>query len=98
MTTAQNERVEYAGPHPLCNHCKLHHIGPCIVKCHNCGKVSHRAMDCKGKSVSTGANTQPIVTCYECFDKSFKSINFSTLIDINPVRLDMSYEVELADG
>ncbi|GKC35720.1 putative reverse transcriptase domain-containing protein [Tanacetum coccineum] len=31
-------------------------------------------------------------------DKSFVSTNFSTLIDINPVRLDMSYEVELADG
>nr|GEV91458.1 putative reverse transcriptase domain-containing protein [Tanacetum cinerariifolium] len=32
------------------------------------------------------------------FDKSFVSTNFSTLIDINPVRLEMSYEVELADG
>ncbi|GJX34284.1 putative reverse transcriptase domain-containing protein [Tanacetum coccineum] len=31
-------------------------------------------------------------------DKSFVSTNFSTLIDINPVELDTSYEVELADG
>nr|GEU29020.1 reverse transcriptase domain-containing protein [Tanacetum cinerariifolium] len=30
-------------------------------------------------------------------DKSFVSINFSTLIDIEPVELDTSYEVELAD-
>ncbi|GJY77708.1 putative reverse transcriptase domain-containing protein [Tanacetum coccineum] len=31
-------------------------------------------------------------------DKSFVSINFSTLIDIKPVELDTCYEVELADG
>ncbi|GJV29521.1 putative reverse transcriptase domain-containing protein [Tanacetum coccineum] len=31
-------------------------------------------------------------------DKSFVSINFSTLIDIEPVELDTCYEVELADG
>nr|GEY49985.1 hypothetical protein [Tanacetum cinerariifolium] len=31
-------------------------------------------------------------------DKSFVFINFSTLIDIEPVELDTSYEVELADG
>ncbi|GKF15966.1 hypothetical protein Tco_0057428, partial [Tanacetum coccineum] len=31
-------------------------------------------------------------------DKSFVSINFSTLIDIKPVELDTFYEVELADG
>ncbi|GJR15881.1 putative reverse transcriptase domain-containing protein [Tanacetum coccineum] len=30
-------------------------------------------------------------------DKSFVSTNFSTLIDIEPVKLDTSYEVELAD-
>ncbi|GKA01640.1 putative reverse transcriptase domain-containing protein [Tanacetum coccineum] len=31
-------------------------------------------------------------------DKSFVSTNFSTLIDIEPVKLDTCYEVELADG
>ncbi|GKA12378.1 putative reverse transcriptase domain-containing protein [Tanacetum coccineum] len=31
-------------------------------------------------------------------DKSFVNTSFSRLIDINPVRLDTSYEVELADG
>ncbi|GJT06848.1 putative reverse transcriptase domain-containing protein [Tanacetum coccineum] len=31
-------------------------------------------------------------------DKSFVSINFSTLIDIEPVALDTCYDVELADG
>ncbi|GJV96032.1 hypothetical protein Tco_1547609 [Tanacetum coccineum] len=31
-------------------------------------------------------------------DKSFVSTNFSTLIDIEPVELDTSYDVKLADG
>nr|GEV43304.1 hypothetical protein [Tanacetum cinerariifolium] len=31
-------------------------------------------------------------------DKSFVNTSFSHLIDINPVRLDTTYEVELADG
>ncbi|GKA86800.1 putative reverse transcriptase domain-containing protein [Tanacetum coccineum] len=31
-------------------------------------------------------------------DKNFVSTNFSTLIDIEPVELDTSYEVKLADG
>ncbi|GJS11935.1 putative reverse transcriptase domain-containing protein [Tanacetum coccineum] len=31
-------------------------------------------------------------------DKSFVNTNFSHLIDTNPVKLDTSYEVELADG
>ncbi|GJZ35793.1 putative reverse transcriptase domain-containing protein [Tanacetum coccineum] len=38
------------------------------------------------------AGNQPF--CNRCSDKSFV---FSTLIDINPVRLNTSYEVELAD-
>nr|GEV77652.1 putative reverse transcriptase domain-containing protein [Tanacetum cinerariifolium] len=32
------------------------------------------------------------------FDKSFVNVNFSHLIDIKPVKVDHSYEVELADG
>ncbi|GKF97108.1 reverse transcriptase domain-containing protein, partial [Tanacetum coccineum] len=107
------------------------------------------------KNVATGANAQPIWTCYDCgeqghisnhyskknklqggnasgrayvikdankkgsnvvtgtfllnkryasilfdsgFDKSFVNTRFSQLIDINPDKLDVSYEVELADG
>ncbi|GJV49707.1 reverse transcriptase domain-containing protein [Tanacetum coccineum] len=36
-TSGNNERKGYAGPHPLCNKCRYHHIGPCTVKCNNCG-------------------------------------------------------------
>nr|GFD22643.1 hypothetical protein [Tanacetum cinerariifolium] len=36
--------------------------------------------------------------CWKCgADKSFVSTNFSTFIDIEPVELDTSNEVELAD-
>nr|GEV92745.1 hypothetical protein [Tanacetum cinerariifolium] len=116
----------------------------------------HKARDCWSKVVTTGANVQPIVTCYGCgekghiksncparnnlersgargqayalrdgdqnlgpnvvmgtfllnnyyarvlfdsgSDKSFVNVNFSRLIDIEPVKLNHSYEVELADG
>ncbi|GKC87828.1 reverse transcriptase domain-containing protein [Tanacetum coccineum] len=112
--------------------------------------------DCRKRTLATGANTQPIRACYECWDKnnnrsqcpnrnnqrggnatgrayairdieqgqgtnvvtgtfllnnryatvlfdsgsdkSFVNTSFSHLIDIKPVRLNTSYEVELADG
>nr|GFB08305.1 putative reverse transcriptase domain-containing protein [Tanacetum cinerariifolium] len=32
----------------------------------DCGKVGHKVRYCKEKSVATGANAQPIWTCYDC--------------------------------
>nr|GEU69548.1 hypothetical protein [Tanacetum cinerariifolium] len=136
--------------------CGMQHYGNCPIKCNKCGKIGHKARDCWSKVVATGANAQPIVTCYGCgekghiktncptrnnpgrsgarrqayalrdgdqnlgpnvvtgtfllnnhyarvlfdsgSDKSFVNINFSHLIDIEPVKVDHSYEVELADG
>nr|GEZ01242.1 putative reverse transcriptase domain-containing protein [Tanacetum cinerariifolium] len=118
--------------------------------------IGHKTRDCWSKVVATGANAQPIVTCYgrgekghtktncptrnnprrsrarrqayalkdgdqnlgpnvvmgtfllnNCYarvlfdsgsDKSFMNVNFSHLTDIEPVKVDHSYEVELADG
>nr|GEV36702.1 hypothetical protein [Tanacetum cinerariifolium] len=120
------------------------------------GKIGHKARDCWSKVIATGANAQPIVTCYGCgekghiktncparnnpgrgrargqayalrdgdqnlgpnvvtgtfllnnhyarvlfdsrSDKSCVNINFSHLIDIEPVKVGHSYEVKLADG
>ncbi|GKF64126.1 hypothetical protein Tco_0187574, partial [Tanacetum coccineum] len=31
-TVDGNEGRVYVGPHPLCNKCKFHHVGPCTVK------------------------------------------------------------------
>nr|GFB31049.1 reverse transcriptase domain-containing protein [Tanacetum cinerariifolium] len=139
-----------------CNRCGMQHYRNCLIKCNKCGKIEDKARDCWSKVVATGANAQPIVTCYGCgekdhiktncptrnnpgrneargqayalkdgdqnlgpnvltgtfllnncyarvlfdsgSDKSFVSINFSHLIDIEPVKGNHSYEVELADG
>nr|GEX47584.1 putative reverse transcriptase domain-containing protein [Tanacetum cinerariifolium] len=35
-TIRSNEKKAYAGNLPYCNKCKLHHVGPCTVKCDNC--------------------------------------------------------------
>ncbi|GKG28665.1 reverse transcriptase domain-containing protein, partial [Tanacetum coccineum] len=40
------ERKKYVGTLPLCNRCKLHHNGPCSVKCGNCKKIGHMTRDC----------------------------------------------------
>nr|GEV02174.1 putative reverse transcriptase domain-containing protein [Tanacetum cinerariifolium] len=72
---------------------------PTKKKCHKCGKVGHKARYCKEKSVAMGANVQPISTCYDCgFDRSFEDTRFSSMFDIDPVKIDASYKVELADG
>ncbi|GJU91444.1 putative reverse transcriptase domain-containing protein [Tanacetum coccineum] len=86
MTIAPAEQGGYAGNKLLCKLCKKHHFGYCNVVCSNCGKEGHMARDCKGKAIATGS------------DKSFVNTSFSHLIYINLVRLDPSYEVELADG
>ncbi|GJV66171.1 putative reverse transcriptase domain-containing protein [Tanacetum coccineum] len=66
-----NERKEYAGPHPLCNKYKYHHIGPCIVKCNNCKRVGHQTRDCRSAAAVPNTQRAPLgnqqgVICYEC--------------------------------
>ncbi|GJV53944.1 putative reverse transcriptase domain-containing protein [Tanacetum coccineum] len=70
-TVGGNEGRVYVGPHPLCNKCKLHHVGPCTIKCRSCGKISHLTRDCK-PTVHAAVNqralvaNQRIATCFEC--------------------------------
>ena len=54
----------YAGQNSWCEKCQQHHTGQCTVKCRRCQKVGHIAKFCKGKAVATGANAQPVVTCF----------------------------------
>ncbi|GJY76056.1 hypothetical protein Tco_0481172, partial [Tanacetum coccineum] len=35
-TAGNNEKKGYVGSLPYCNKCKLHHAGPCTVRCGNC--------------------------------------------------------------
>ncbi|GKD29388.1 hypothetical protein Tco_1240166, partial [Tanacetum coccineum] len=90
------------GKLPLCERCFTRHVGQCTIKCHKCEKVRHKARYCKEKSIAMGDNAQPVWTCYDCgeqgSDRSFVNTRFSSLLDIKPIKIEHSYEVELADG
>ncbi|GJW33803.1 putative reverse transcriptase domain-containing protein [Tanacetum coccineum] len=45
-TAENNEKNGYVRSLPYCNKCKLHHEGPCTVRCGNCKRVGHMARDC----------------------------------------------------
>ncbi|GJX70917.1 putative reverse transcriptase domain-containing protein [Tanacetum coccineum] len=156
MTTAPNEGKVSSGSLHECERCFTRHVGQCTIKCHKCGNIRHKARYCKEKDVTTGANAQPILTCYDCgeqghmrnrcpkkvkheevgeargrayvikdaepqgpnvvtgtfllnncyasvlfdsgSDRSFVDTRFSSMLDIDPVKINTSYEVELADG
>nr|GEV10908.1 protein phosphatase 2C 70 [Tanacetum cinerariifolium] len=58
-----SEKKEYARTLPLCNKCKFHHNGLCIIKCANCNRVGYLTRDCR---CPTATNNQRTLTCYEC--------------------------------
>nr|GEV99447.1 putative reverse transcriptase domain-containing protein [Tanacetum cinerariifolium] len=69
-TARNNKKKGYVGSLPYCNKCKMHHAGPCAVRCGNCKRVGHMNRDCK---VTVTPNTQraPVgnqsgIVCYEC--------------------------------
>nr|GEV10745.1 hypothetical protein [Tanacetum cinerariifolium] len=138
-TAGNNERKSYNGPLPLCNKCKLHHEGPCTMRCENCNKVGHLTRDCKVTNPTTSTQRGQVVNQivletrtglvkqeekHMCWmeetltpiqmssrvhffsttiidsgaDRSFVSTTFSTLLDVTPDTLDVSYVVKLADG
>nr|GEU66584.1 putative reverse transcriptase domain-containing protein [Tanacetum cinerariifolium] len=124
ITAPTNGKVS-SGSLLLCERCFTRHVGPCTIKYHKCGKIGHKARYCKEKNVATGANTLPILTCYDSdvkpkgpnvvtgtfllnnryafvlfnsgSDRSFVHTRFSSMVNINPVKIRASYEVELAD-
>ncbi|GJR57760.1 putative reverse transcriptase domain-containing protein [Tanacetum coccineum] len=59
-TVGNNKNKGYAGILPLCDKCKLHHHGPCPVRCGNCKKVGHQARDYWASTT---------MTCYRCGGK-----------------------------
>ncbi|GJY40814.1 hypothetical protein Tco_0428084 [Tanacetum coccineum] len=92
------ERKGYAGDLPYYNKCRMHHEGPCMVKCGNCKRVGYMTKDCKAVVAATAqrapVRNQTGVTCYV----SFVSTTFNALLDVIPSTLDVSYAVELVDG
>ncbi|GKA05207.1 putative reverse transcriptase domain-containing protein, partial [Tanacetum coccineum] len=75
MTTASNEGRVSSGSLPVCERCFTRHVGQCTIKCHKCGKIGHKARYCKEKNVATGANAQPIWTCYDCSEQGTLLLN-----------------------
>nr|GEV79572.1 reverse transcriptase domain-containing protein [Tanacetum cinerariifolium] len=70
-TAGNNEKKGYVGPLPYCNKCKLHHEGPCTMKCRKCNKVRHMTRDCMNVVAATATERAPVVnrmvpTCFEC--------------------------------
>ncbi|GJZ89516.1 UBN2 domain-containing protein [Tanacetum coccineum] len=69
-TGASNKKA-YAGNLPYCNKYKLHHTGPCTVKCGNCKRVGHMTKNCRTSAPTKikrapVANQKPTVTCFGC--------------------------------
>ncbi|GJS69328.1 putative reverse transcriptase domain-containing protein [Tanacetum coccineum] len=69
-TTGNNEKKGYVGSLPYCNKCKLHHAGPCTVRCRNCKRVGHITRDFKA-IVTPNTQRAPVrnqsgIVCYEC--------------------------------
>ncbi|GKC62680.1 hypothetical protein Tco_1095278 [Tanacetum coccineum] len=46
----------YTGNLPLCKRCRLHHTGPCSVKCQVCNKIGHQTKYYKNNR-ATGKHT-----------------------------------------
>ncbi|GKE58592.1 putative reverse transcriptase domain-containing protein [Tanacetum coccineum] len=104
MTTAPNEGKVSFGSLPVChtrNRC------PKKVKQEEVGEVHGRAYAIKdaepqGPNVVTGMfllnNRYAFVLFDSGSDRSFVDTRFSSMLDIDPVKIDTSYEVQLADG
>ncbi|GKA66368.1 putative reverse transcriptase domain-containing protein [Tanacetum coccineum] len=98
-------------PIPTCYGCgeKGHTRNQCPrkVKQENTGEVRGKAYAIKdaetqGPNVVTGTfllNSRYDFVLFDSgFDRSFVNTRFSFMLDINPVKIDTSYEVELPDG
>ncbi|GKE01794.1 hypothetical protein Tco_1389777, partial [Tanacetum coccineum] len=60
MTTALTRGKVSYGLLPVCECCFSRHVGPCMIKCHKCGKVRHKSRYYKKKSIAKGAKAQPV--------------------------------------
>nr|GFD43461.1 hypothetical protein [Tanacetum cinerariifolium] len=73
LTTAQNTRANQTGVAPKCNRYGKCHFHQCPPRCENCGKIGHKAKDCRGKIVAPSATVQPNIICYSCGERGHKS-------------------------
>ncbi|GJV54973.1 putative reverse transcriptase domain-containing protein [Tanacetum coccineum] len=93
-TAGNNEKRGYVGPLPYCNKCKLHHEGPCTVKCGKCNKGHYRNKCPKLKNQNHGNKAGKKTK--ESRGKAYVLGGGEANPDSNVVT-DVSYVVELAD-
>nr|GEW83523.1 reverse transcriptase domain-containing protein [Tanacetum cinerariifolium] len=69
-TAENNEKKGYVGSLSYCNKCKMHHAGPCTVRCGNCKRFSHMTRDCKftvtPNTQRAPTGNQPSIVYDEC--------------------------------
>ncbi|GJR93957.1 putative reverse transcriptase domain-containing protein [Tanacetum coccineum] len=69
-TAGSNKKKGYVGSLPYCNKCKLHHAGPCTVRCGNYKRVGHITRYCTAivtpNTQRALVGNQPGIVCYEC--------------------------------
>ncbi|GKF55007.1 hypothetical protein Tco_0165347 [Tanacetum coccineum] len=56
-----NKNKEYEGTLPFCNKCKLHHVGPCTIRCGKCNKIEHLTRDYKVTNSTTSTQRGQMV-------------------------------------
>ncbi|GJW55378.1 putative reverse transcriptase domain-containing protein [Tanacetum coccineum] len=99
MITAPNEGKVSFGSLSMCEHCFTRHVGQCTIKCYKYGKIGHKARYCKEKNVATGANAQPIWTCYDCGEQGHTRNRFLKKVKQEEVgeAHDRAYTIKDAD-
>nr|GEV13620.1 hypothetical protein [Tanacetum cinerariifolium] len=85
LTTAQNEGANQSRIAPKCNRCRRCHFHQCPPKCDNCGRMGHKAKDCRSKNVASGQ-------AYVIHDAEHNQGP-----NVVTVKLNSSYEVEIVD-
>nr|GEW25136.1 reverse transcriptase domain-containing protein [Tanacetum cinerariifolium] len=81
------ENKGYTRNLPLCKRCTLCHTGACTVKCQTCNKVGLLTKNYRNKGPATGRA-----------NKSFESISLASMLNIPPITLDTTYDIEMVNG
>nr|GEV95125.1 hypothetical protein [Tanacetum cinerariifolium] len=108
-TARNNEKKGYVGSLPYCNKCKMHHAGPCLMRCGNfgsqhgivcyeCGRPGHFRKDChKLRNQNRGNKTENQTGGNESTTRAYAIGGGGANPDSNVVT-DTIYAVQLADG
>ncbi|GJT36970.1 putative reverse transcriptase domain-containing protein [Tanacetum coccineum] len=99
MTIAPNESNAPTGPLPLCDRCFEKNVATGanahpIWTCYDCGEQGHTRSHCPKKNKPQSGNASGRSYVIKDADKQGPNV----VTDINLDKLDVSYEVELADG